>query len=91
MIITAVAKPPYFKKKTSFSLLGLILGNPMMAIMGVIALIMFTLPNLLSPEELKEFKQQQQQQATNKGDPMKELSKLMGVNTPKGQDDDDEE
>jgi len=50
--------------------------------------------NILSPEELKELKKQQQlssSTSTPTGDPMKELSKLMGVNTPTKQDDDDDE
>lgn len=94
IVITAVAKAPYFKKKAGFSILGLITGNPMIAMMAVIMIIMFAIPNILSPEELKELKKQQQlssSTSTPTGDPMKELSKLMGVNTLTKQDDDDDE
>jgi len=91
LVITAVLKPLYFKKKAQISLFGLIAANPMIVMMIVFFVVMVAFPKMLTagltPEELQELKKQQGTQ----GDPMQELSKLMGVNSPKPVGDDEDE
>lgn len=91
LVITAVLKPMYFKKKPQISLMGLIAGNPMIIMMIVFFVVMVAFPKILtaglSPEEMQELKKQQSSQ----GDPMQELSKLMGVSSPKPVEEDEDE
>ena len=76
----AAVKPP-------FSILGLIMANPMILLMGFSMLIVFAMPKLMqnmTPEELAEM----QKQTAASGDPMKNLSKLMGVKQSGDEEDD---
>jgi hypothetical protein len=89
IVSTAVSPVKYFQVKPPISIIGMITGNPMIIIM-LFSLVMFAVfPNMLanmSPEDLKELKKS----ANNSGDPMKELTKLMGGQVAKDDDDEDD-
>lgn len=75
IVLTALMPVQYFQKKPPISIIGMITGNPMMAMMLVMGVMVMFMPKMmanLSPEELAELKKQKQP------DPMQELSKLMG-------------
>jgi hypothetical protein len=77
----------YEMKKPPFSIMGFIMANPMMLLMLFSFVMVFAMPKMMqgmSPEELQEL---QKQSAAN-GDPMKNLSKLMGMPTANNDDDD---
>ncbi len=89
MVITAIVPNRYFQTKPPISVVGLITGNPMMIMMLLALVMIVAFPNMLaglSPEDLQELKKSQ----ASTGDPMKELSKLMGVGGAEVKDDDDE-
>lgn len=90
IVLTALAPIMYQVPKPPFSLWNLIMGNPMMIMMLFSLVMVIGMPMLLknmSPEELEEIKKQ----SAGKGDPMKELSKLMGMKGNTADDDDDED
>jgi hypothetical protein len=89
IVLTALAPIQYEIQKPPFSLWNMIKSNPMMLMMLFSLVMVIGMPMLMkgmTPEELEEMKRQ----GAGKGDPMKELSKLMGMKTG-GNDDDDEE
>lgn len=90
MVITAIAQVQHFQKRPPFNLVGMIMANPMMLIMLFTGLIVIGMPQLLAnmtPEELEEIKKQSAAQ----GDPMKQLSALMGGGAAKATNDDDDD
>lgn len=89
MLITAIMPTRYFQTKPPISVVGLITGNPMMIMMLFALVVIVAFPNMLSglsPEDMAELKKSQ----ASAGDPMKELSKLMGVAQPEAKDEDDD-
>lgn len=83
----ALAPIQYDMVKPPFSIVGFIMANPMMLLMLFSFVMVFAMPKMLqgmSPEELQEI---QKQSAAN-GDPMKNLSKLMGMPSNNNDDDD---
>ena len=88
IVITAIMPNKYFQTRPPISIIGLITGNPMIIMMLFALVTIVAFPNMmagLSPEDLQELKKSQ-----GSGDPMKELSKLMGVGGAEVKDDDDE-
>jgi hypothetical protein len=89
IVLTALAPIVYHIPKPPFSLLGMIMANPMIIMMLFSLLMVVGFPMMLkglSPEELEEMKR------SGAGDPMKQLTDLMGVKAPGGStnnDDDD--
>lgn len=91
IVLTAIMPNKYFQLKPPISMVGMITGNPMMVLMFVALVMMACFPNMLSnmvsAEDLEEMKKAQAKQ----GDPMKELTKLMGGGGAEVKDDDDDE
>lgn len=90
MVITAIMPVKYFQVRPPLSIMSMITGNPMMIMMVFMLVMIVAFPNMLagmSPEDLQELKKSQ----ATAGDPMKELSKLMGVGgaTAAKEDEDD--
>lgn len=88
MVLTAIMPVRYFQVKPPLSILGMITGNPMMIMMLVMGVVVMFFPKMMAnmtPEELAELKKQ----SATSGDPMKELSKLMGGKPAAGDEDDD--
>mmetsp|Transcript_3220 Transcript_3220/g.5021 ORF Transcript_3220/g.5021 Transcript_3220/m.5021 type:complete len:159 (-) Transcript_3220:75-551(-) len=93
IVLTALMPINYFQKKPPLSIIGMITGNPMMLMMLVMLIVVVGFPSLLqgmSPEELKEMRAAS---GGTSGDPMKDLSKLMGMGggADGGKDDDDDD
>lgn len=90
IILKALSSVNYFTPKPKFSILGMLMGNPMMIMMIISVGAMVLFPKMLqgmSPEELEEFKKQS---SASGGDPMKELSKMIGVKSKNDDDDEDD-
>lgn len=88
LLLKAATGVRYFQKKKQLSIIGMITGNPMMIVMAISLVAVMVMPKMLqglSPEELAELKKQ-----SGSGDPMKELTKLMGMGGDKKEDDDDD-
>lgn len=88
IVITAIMPNKYFQTRPPISVIGLITGNPMIIMMLFALVMIVAFPNMLaglSPEDLQELKKSQ-----GSGDPMKELSKLMGVGGAEAKDEDDD-
>ena len=88
--VVAIAPIQYEMIKPPFSIMGLIMANPMMLLMLFSFIMVFAMPKMLqgmSPEELEQI--QKNSAMSGGGDPMKNLSKLMGVPNPAGDDEDD--
>eukprot|EP01039_Chlorochromonas_danica_P003559 gene3559-3898_t len=86
--LQALAPMLYEIPKPPFSILGMLMGNPMMLLMIVTAVIAFAMPKMManmSPEELEELKRQ-----SAGGDPMAKLTKLMSGGAAASKDDDDD-
>lgn len=81
LLLTAVAKVEYFQTRPPFSLMGMIMGNPMMLMMLVSAVVVIGMPKLIgsmSPEELEEMKKSTAGAGVaGGGDPMKQLTALL--------------
>lgn len=91
LVVTAVAQVEYFQVRPPFNLMGMIMGNPMMLIMLLSAVVVIGMPKLManmSPEELEELKKNS---AGSGGDPMKQLTALMGGGAAAGKGKDDDE
>lgn len=92
--LTALTPIIYTIPKTQFSIVGMMMANPMMLMMLVSLAMVLGMPLLmknLSPEELEEI---QKNSLTGGGDPMQKLSKLMsggGGGAAKEAGDDDDE
>lgn len=90
MVITAIMPVKYFQVRPPLSIMSMITGNPMMIMMLFMLVMIVAFPNMLagmSPEELKEM----QKSSASAGDPMKELSKLMGVGGAAAAKDDEDD
>lgn len=80
LVVTAIAQMDYFQPRPPFNLMGMIMGNPMMLVMLLSAVVVVGMPKLLSgmtPEELAEMKKTTGA-GSGGGDPMKQLSQLLG-------------
>ena len=78
LVLTAIVPVMYFQQHPPFSIIGMILGNPMMIMMIFSFLVVLFIPmlmNNLSEEELKEI------QSNSPGDPMKMMQSMLGVST----------
>lgn len=87
ILLRAIAPVKYFQVKPPLSIMKMIMGNPMMLMMGFMLVVVLLMPKMMAgmdPEELKELQKQQAQA----GDPMKQFQKLWGGG---GKDDDDDE
>jgi hypothetical protein len=87
VVLTAIMPVRYFQTKPPISILGMITGNPMMVMMLFMGGMVMFMPKMManmSPEELAELKKQ----SATSGDPMKELSKLMGGKPAADEEDD---
>ncbi len=92
LVVTAVAQIEYFQTRPPFSIVGALMGNPMLLIMLFSAVMVVGMPKLMagmSPEELEELKKQSAGGAG--GDPMKQLSKLMGGATGAAANEEDDD
>lgn len=90
IVLNALAPIQYEVQKPPFSLWGMIMANPMMLMMLFSLVMVVGMPYLMqnmSPEELEEIKRQ----SAKNGDPMKQLSQLMGGGKTANDDDDDDE
>ena len=90
LVITALAQAQHFQQRPPFNLMGMIMANPMILLMLFTGLIVIGMPQLLAgmtPEELEEIKKQ----SATQGDPMKQLSALMGGGASKATNDDDDD
>jgi hypothetical protein len=85
--MTPLGRIHYFEERPQVSFLGMLLGNPMILIMGSMALLVTCLPKMMGEDFQKEFQEQQAKMQEDMGgatDPMSMLSKLMsgGVDSP---------
>jgi hypothetical protein len=88
--LTALSPIQYEIQKPPFSLWNMLWSNPMVLMMLFSLLMVVGMPYLMknmSPEELEEIKKQSA--LSGGGDPMKQLSKLMGMKS--GNDEEEEE
>lgn len=79
----------YFAVKKQFNMMGYIMANPMMLMMGVMLILVVVMPKMLEgmdPEELKKM-QEQRGGEDIETDPMKAFQKLMGVKEAPEEDD----
>jgi hypothetical protein len=79
----------YFAVKKQFNLLGYIMANPMMLMMGVMLIMVVAMPKMLEgldPEELKKMQAERGGEELET-DPMKAFQKLMGVKENTEEDD----
>ena len=86
LLLTAIVPVMYFQQHPPFSIIGMILGNPMMIMMlfsFVVVLFIPMLMNNLTEEELKEIQQ------NNPGDPMKMMQSMLGVPESKAVEDEE--
>lgn len=88
LIVTALAPIQYEMVKPSFSIMGMIMANPMMILMLFSFVMVFAMPKMLQGMTPEELEQIQKNSAMSGGDPMKNFSKLMGV--PAAGDDEDD-
>jgi hypothetical protein len=75
--LMALTKLKYFHDPPRFSIIGMIMGNPMIILMAFSAGIIFLFPKMLSsmdPEAMKEF-----EKAQGEEDPMAAIKKMMGL------------
>jgi hypothetical protein len=89
IVLTAIMPVKYFQTKPPISILGMITGNPMMVMMLIMGIVVVFFPKMMagmSPEDLAEMKKASAQQ----GDPMKELTKLMGGKVESKEEDEDD-
>jgi len=81
----------YFQPKKQFNIIGMIMANPMMLMMGAMVLMMIFMPKMLSgldPEELKKM-QAEAGGGDIETDPMKAFQKLMGGGKTDKEEEDD--
>jgi len=79
----------YFAVKKQFNIMGYIMANPMMLMMGVMLIMVVVMPKMLEgmdPEELKKM-QAERGGEDMETDPMKAFQKLMGVKEAPEEDD----
>ena len=96
IVLQAIAPLAYFQPVQKLSILGILLGNPMMVIMLVLGGGMVLMLQNIDPETMKEI--QAQQKAQGQEDPMKQIQKMMNggglggmFGGAAGKDDDDDE
>jgi hypothetical protein len=77
MNLVALTPLQYFHNPPRFSIMGMIMGNPMIILMAVGAGAMFLFPKMLNtmdPEAMKDFEKMQSEAE----DPMAALKKMLG-------------
>jgi len=82
----------YFQPKKQFNIMGYIMANPMMLMMGFMVVMMVVMPKMMEgmdPEELKKMQEARGGEGMET-DPMKALQKLMGGGDSKNNDEDDD-
>ena len=75
--LMALTKLKYFHDPPRFSIIGMIMGNPMILLMAFSAGILFLFPKMLAnmdPEAMKEF-----EKAQGEEDPMAAMKKMLGL------------
>lgn len=75
--LIALIKLKYFHDPPRFSIMGMIMGNPMIILMAFSAGIIFLFPKMLAnmdPEAMKEF-----EKAQGEEDPMAAMKKMLGL------------
>lgn len=75
--LVALTPLKYFQDPPRFSILGFIMGNPMILLMGLSGGLMFLFPKMLQnmdPEAMKQF-----EEAQNQEDPMAAIKKMMSM------------
>lgn len=75
--LVALTPLKYFHDPPRFSILGFIMGNPMILLMGLSGGLMFLFPKMLQnmdPEAMKQF-----EEAQNQEDPMAAIKKMMNM------------
>ena len=75
IVLRALAPLMYFQPKQQFSILGMIMANPMMSLMLLIGGGMVLVIQNIDPETMKEIQEQQKQQGQE--DPMQQVQKMM--------------
>jgi hypothetical protein len=89
ILLRAIAPLGYFQPKPTFSLLGMLMANPMMVIMLVVGGgVVFMMSNI-DPEVMKELKEQQK--ANGQDDPMAAIQKMTGGLFGGAKNDEDDE
>ncbi len=78
ILIQPLVTYQYFQIRPSFSIWGLITGNPMMVMMAVSMGAMFLLPKMMSGMDPEEMKRIQKEMGTS-GDPMEQFQGLLGL------------
>ena len=76
LLLTAMAPINYFQARPQFSIMGFVMANPMIILMGFSALLLVGMPKILKeldPEALKEY-----EEAQRNSNPQELLSKLLG-------------
>lgn len=89
LTITALVPIQYEMVKPPFSIMGMIMANPMMLLMLFSFVMVFAMPKMMQGMTPEELEQIQKNSAMSGGDPMKNFSKLMGVPSSAGDDEDD--
>ena len=77
--LVALTKLKYFHDPPRFSIIGMIMGNPMIILMAASAGIIFMFPKMLAgmdPEAMKEFEKAQSEE-----DPMEAMKKMLGMSS----------
>ena len=90
IVLKAILPLSYFQVRQQFSLLGMIMGNPMMLMMLISLCVVMYFPKMMSgmdPEAMKEL----QKEAELSGDPMSQLLGAMGMGGKSAAADDDDE
>mmetsp|Transcript_74772 Transcript_74772/g.150428 ORF Transcript_74772/g.150428 Transcript_74772/m.150428 type:complete len:234 (+) Transcript_74772:51-752(+) len=73
-------KLQYFEARPKVSVMRMIMGNPMMLMMGVMALLFTVFPKIMGGDAMKEFQDQQAEMQAQMGDasnPMEMFSKIL--------------
>lgn len=86
IVLAAIIPLSYFQVRQKFSILGMIMGNPMMLMMLVSLCVVMYFPKMMSgmdPEAMKEL----QKEAEMSGDPMSKLLGAMGMGSKPADDD----
>ena len=88
LLITALVSVNYFQVRPPFSLVGMLMGNPMILMMLVGGCAMVYLPKMmagLDPEALKEL--EAAQAASGGNDPTSAIKKMFGMEAKEENDD----
>mmetsp|Transcript_28752 Transcript_28752/g.31930 ORF Transcript_28752/g.31930 Transcript_28752/m.31930 type:complete len:223 (+) Transcript_28752:44-712(+) len=89
MVIFPVQGREYFTPRKSFNIVGMILKNPMMMMLGLMGVMMVLMQYVDPQEAMKELQKEQQEQNENEDDPIdeslreKESDELLAMFYPK--------